>query len=113
MLTFYIFSVMLTLLFFVWFFKKPCLKWIEVIDASKPQHTPIYCTNLVPLGLKIWSFLLLVLLALIPIVNLIGVVLGIVLLITYKLDQQVSWEEIFPNKTSWLYKIIQWLKKDL
>jgi len=96
---FWVISTIVTFLFFIWFFKVPCLKYDNDIHKLRPY------------GLKLWILLSIILLSLIPILNLIGIIAGIIFFFFWKVEEELDYEEIFPNiKTN---KFFNFLNKKL
>lgn len=102
---FWIISAVITFLFLRWLIKVPCL-----MKISQPHPTNHYKNLYSPVGMNVGFFMLIILISLIPILNLIGVIFGVVWFFARKDIEDLDWNEVFPNGPG---KIMKFLTKPL
>lgn len=95
----YIFSVIITFLFFIWLFKVPCV----IYDDKSGSYKPI--------GLKIWFLLFVLILSLTPIVNVVLIAAAILILFIMSYLEDIEMTDMFPNGK--MNKLITFLNKKL
>jgi hypothetical protein len=96
---FWVIATIVTFLFFLWLFKVPYLKYDTQINKLRP------------FGLKLWILLCIILFSLVPILNLTGIIVGIIFFFVWKVEEELDYEEIFPSiKTN---KFFNFLNKKL
>lgn len=104
---FWIITVIITFFLLRWIVKVPCL--IEKRVSTGPNSYD-YKNIYTPIGMKLWTFLLIVVVSFIPILNLLIDLAAIVAFFIYKADESIDWDEMFPGEPG---KIMSFLNKKL
>jgi len=84
-----------------WLVKVPCL--IETQVPRPPSGDDEYkyynesITIYSPIGMKIWMFLLIVLVSLIPILNILVLIVCTVWFFIYRDGEDIPWSKVFPK----------------
>lgn len=95
----------ITFIILWWMIRVPC-----IIRAEKDSAGYRTDYNYYPVGLKIWTLLAISIISLIPVLNIIMVIVGIIFIFVRKDWLGISWTTVFPNGRGIL---LEFLNKDL
>lgn len=91
-----------------------CLRWLMTVPCLKPVKSGLSGYRTVntyqPIGLKIWSLLLIILVSLVPFLNLICLICGIIVALAHRSTEDIDWNVLFPPGKS---KLMSFLTKSV